>query len=192
MRNHKPKSYLRVLTLQCLAPDSGCPNGPAVLGTATFTSRDAYEAGQGSQPNITFQLLNVCKSSFRQPLAPTQRLTQPLPGHNCDVVTLRWRGPLPNPNIASGPSTQTPVVGLIVLQTKFNGYANAEPFLIQTVYSEFNSGSWLYDLGVFQPNCTSGGVTNTSSAANATKRDEHVLPGGAHRIDPKFFGGSSE
>ena len=144
-----------------------------MLGAATFTSREAYEAGQGSQPNITFQLLNVCKSSFRQPLAPTQRLTQPLPGHNCDVVTLRWRAPLPNPNTASGPSTQTPVMGLIVLQTKFNGYANAEPFLIQTVYSEFNSGDWLVNLGVFKPNCTANG---NSAAGPVGKKAKRSLP----------------
>ncbi|TKA75697.1 hypothetical protein B0A55_03175 [Friedmanniomyces simplex] len=148
--------------------DSGCPNGPAVLGAATFTSRASFEAGQGGQPNITFELLNVW--------------------HNCDVVTLRWRGPMPNPNAASAPNPQTQVIGIIVLETKFNGYANAEPFLIQTVYSEFNSGSWLYDLGVFKPNCTSG------TAANTTKRDAHVLPGGwHHRVHaPVKIGAGSE
>ncbi|KAK5702149.1 hypothetical protein LTR17_022576 [Elasticomyces elasticus] len=124
--------------------NSGCPNGPATLGVATFNSRDAFKAGQGSQPNITFEILNVW--------------------HNCDVVTLRWRGPMPNPDAASAPNPQTQVIGIIVLETKFNGYANAQPFLIQTVYSEFNSGSWLYDLGVFVPNCP-GQVAERACAA---------------------------
>lgn len=63
--------------------DGGCPNsspGPAAyipLGSATFDSRATFEAGQGGQPNITFELLNVW--------------------HNCDTVTLRWRSPNPGP-----------------------------------------------------------------------------------------------
>ncbi|KAK3113668.1 25S rRNA (adenine2142-N1)-methyltransferase [Teratosphaeriaceae sp. CCFEE 6253] len=124
--------------------NSGCPNGPATLGAATFTSRDAFKAGQGSQPNITFNLLNVW--------------------HNCNTVTLRWRGPMPNP-FPGAPDPQTPVVGLIVLETQFNGYANAQPFLIKTVYSEFNSGSWLYDLNVFKPNCTAASKRAVPAAA---------------------------
>ncbi|KAK3059566.1 25S rRNA (adenine2142-N1)-methyltransferase, partial [Teratosphaeriaceae sp. CCFEE 6253] len=38
--------------------DGGCPSGPVALGAATFDSLAAFEAGQGGQPNITFDLLN--------------------------------------------------------------------------------------------------------------------------------------
>jgi hypothetical protein len=38
--------------------NNGC-TGPQALGTATFNSLAAFEAGQGSQPNVTFNILNV-------------------------------------------------------------------------------------------------------------------------------------
>ncbi len=54
------------------------------------------------------------------------------------------------------PATQEQVTGIIVLETKANLHANApERFMIETVYSEFNSGAWLYDLGIFVPTCSS-------------------------------------
>lgn len=112
--------------------DSGCPNGPVALTTPTFTSRAAFIAGQSSQPPIPFKILNLW--------------------HNCNTVIIRWR--------ASAPGTittaQEPVTGIIVIETQPNkNKASDQPFLIQTVFSEFNSGAWLYDLGVFVPsNCT--------------------------------------
>lgn len=33
---------------------------------------------------------------------------------------------------------------------------DSEPWIINTVYSEFNSGAWLYDLGIFVPTCDAG------------------------------------
>ena len=135
--------------------DSGCPSGapagsplPFVpLGSPTFDSLAAFEAGQGSQPNVTtFKILNVW--------------------HGCKAVTLRWRATQPNPyqgapgSLPDAPpiDAQEQVTGIIVLETiSSNGEGGAtEPYLIQTVYSEFNSGAWLYDLGVFKPaNCSS-------------------------------------
>ncbi len=35
--------------------DSGCPAGPVALDSATFDSRAAFIAGQGSQPPIPFK-----------------------------------------------------------------------------------------------------------------------------------------
>ncbi|KAL1610848.1 hypothetical protein SLS60_002519 [Paraconiothyrium brasiliense] len=108
--------------------NNGCPNGPQPLGTATFSSLAAFQAGQGSQPPIPFEILKIW--------------------YNCDTVTMRWR------SVAPGfvqPEEQ--VTGIIVLETSCS--SGEEPFLIDTVYSEFNSGAWLYDLGIFKPvNCT--------------------------------------
>lgn len=70
-------------------------------------------------------------------------------------MTLRWYTPAPNPDNTTAPAVQTRVQGIIVLVTTFQIFDCPQPFLINTVYSEFNSGSWLYDLGVFKPNCTS-------------------------------------
>lgn len=35
--------------------NEGCPNGPATLGEATFSSRAEFKAGQGAQPPIPFE-----------------------------------------------------------------------------------------------------------------------------------------
>jgi len=126
--------------------DGGCPSGPQALGSATFGSRAAFEAGQGGQPNITFNILNVW--------------------HNCDTVTVRWRSPQPNPGPEpTPPAVQEQVTGIAVLNTVFNGWRAEQQFLIETIYSEFNSGAWLYDLGVFTPDCSA-----------ASKRDLSSLP----------------
>jgi len=111
--------------------NNGCPNGPATLGTPTFTSRKAFIAGQSGQPPIGFRILNLWNT--------------------CDTVIIRWKSPAPG---TVDPEQQ--VTGIIVIETKQNVQAKPiEPFLIQTVYSEFNSGAWLYDLGIFVPsNCT--------------------------------------
>jgi hypothetical protein len=76
-------------------------------------------------------------------------------GHNCDTVTLRWRSPMPNPTASQAPNPQEQVTGIIVLETRFQGFNCPQPFLISTIYSEFNSGAWLYDLEVFKPTCSS-------------------------------------
>ena len=108
--------------------NNGCLNGPQPLGSATFSSLEEFQAGQGGQPNIPFEILNVW--------------------HNCDTVTMRWRSTSPG---FVQPEEQ--VVGIVVMETVYSG--GEEPYLIDTVYSEFNSGAWLYDLGVFVPSCNS-------------------------------------
>lgn len=60
---------------------------------------------------------------------------------------LRWRSSQPG---FVEPAQQ--VTGIIVLETSYAG--GEEPYIIDTVYSEFNSGAWLYDLGIFVPQCS--------------------------------------
>ena len=103
--------------------NGGCANGPAPLGQPTFSSLAAFEAGQGSQPNIEFTILKTYNA--------------------CDAVTIRWR--------TTSPGTQF-VTGIIVAEVV--RASGPEPWLIETVYSEFNSGAWLVDLGLVQANCT--------------------------------------
>jgi hypothetical protein len=103
--------------------NNGCPDGPAKLGTPTFTSLSAFEAGQSSQPSIPFQILNIW--------------------HGCRDVALRWRSSAPG-----FVQPEQPVTGIIVLEVIPNGIFSAQPWLIKTVYSEFNSGAWLYDLNI--------------------------------------------
>ena len=135
--------------------NSGCPNGTSPLGSPTFTDRNNFEAGQDSQPNIPFEILNIW--------------------HGCGMVAMRWRSP--------NPGTVTPeqqVTGLIIMEVTFNGWTAEQRYLIQNVYSEFNSGAWLYDLGVFQPSCTAEGAatnaTSNTTASTLTKRFSSLFP----------------
>lgn len=76
-------------------------------------------------------------------------------------VVIRWR------------SAQSPeeITGNIVMETeRGNG---TQPWLISTVYSEFNSGAWLVNLGVFTPNCSANG---TSLSGPVGKRSLAALP----------------
>lgn len=107
--------------------NNGCANGPIPLGAPTFTDRASFEAGQGSQPNITFNILKTWNA--------------------CDAVAIRWR--TPNPGFVQ-PEQQ--VTGIIVAETV--RATGPEPWLIETVYSEFNSGAWLVDLDIVKTNCT--------------------------------------
>ncbi|KAK0857969.1 hypothetical protein LTR03_000535 [Friedmanniomyces endolithicus] len=99
--------------------------------------------GSGSQPDIPFEILNMWYAC-----------TGP--------VVIRWR------------SAQTPniVTGNIVMET-VRDTTGSEPWLIKTVYSEFNSGDWLVNLGVFKPNCTANG---NSAAGPVGKKAKRSLP----------------
>jgi len=82
------------------------------------------------------------KGQGSQPAIPFLQLNL---WHSCDTVTLRWMSAMTPQN----------VTGIIVLETQYQN----NTWLINTVYSEFNSGAWLVDLGVFKPtNCSAGGA----------------------------------
>ncbi|WPG98593.1 Hypothetical protein R9X50_00138600 [Acrodontium crateriforme] len=120
--------------------NSGCLNGPAVLGAPTFDTRESFEKGQGSQPSIPFTILNLW--------------------YSCEgPVVIRWR------------SDQTPeiVTGNIVMETERSNNTG-EPWLIKTVYSEFNSGAWLVNLGVFTPSNCSANTTAPTRRSPALGR----------------------
>lgn len=132
--------------------DSGCTS-PIALDDPTFSSRSAFISGQSGQPPIPWENLNVW--------------------HNCDTVIVRWR--------SSAPGTVTPeepVTGIVVLETVHNTVASQKadnPFKIKTVYSEFNSGAWLYDLGVFVPSCGNSTANSTSKRDTAGFRFGTIL-----------------
>jgi len=87
--------------------------------------------------------------------------------HTCDTVIIRWR------------SAQEPeiITGNIVMEAVPSAAGSKYPFKIQTVYSEFNSGAWLVNLGVFKPsNCSAGTQPVISQDSNIVKRDGVKLP----------------
>jgi len=95
--------------------------GPQSLTEVTFPGRDAFIAAQGSQPAIPFEQLNIW--------------------YNCDTVFLRWRTAL----------TPEFVTGIAVMETTAAPSGSEYPWLINTLYSEFNVGAWLVDIGTFTP-----------------------------------------
>ena len=108
--------------------NKGCTT-PKTLGTATFTSRAQFISGQSGQAPIPFTILQLWNT--------------------CDTVIMRWTSSSPAPH-----SPEEEVTGIIVLETVPNSQLlSSQPYLINTVYSEFNSGAWLVDLGLWSPNC---------------------------------------
>jgi hypothetical protein len=123
---------------------NSCPQGdaakPLPLLAPTFTSLEQFKIGQGQQPSINFERLNLW--------------------HTCDSVIIRWvttnTAPIPEPK---------PVVGLISMEVIPNSNSTGKPWLIDTVYSEFDAGAWLQNL-------VEAGICSTSAglptAGNAT------------------------
>ena len=108
--------------------------GPKILTEPTFNTRKEFMDGQGSQPEIPFEQLNVF--------------------HGCDSVSVRWT----TSRSAAGQATETddlPVVGIAILETVAAGPNDKYNFRIKTIYSEFNAAAWLVNLGVFVPEETS-------------------------------------
>lgn len=65
-------------------------------------------------------------------------------------------------------SNDKPVVGLIVMETMEAPAGSSNPFLIHTLYSEFDSGTWLQNLaaaGICGPSASVVGAPAPASAA---------------------------
>ncbi|KAM3423014.1 hypothetical protein BST61_g487 [Cercospora zeina] len=100
---------------------------PNGLGSVTFDSRRALMDAQLTQPNLPFLILNVW--------------------HDCTNVIARWKFDI----------QPQQVQGIAVLGTVCNEGANRrqEPYLINNIYSEFNTGAFLVFQNEFTPtqNC---------------------------------------
>jgi hypothetical protein len=131
---------------------NSCPQGdaakPLPLLAPTFTSLEQFKIGQGQQPSINFERLNLW--------------------HSCDTVIVRWMttntAPIPEPK---------PVVGLISMEVIKNTNGTGKPWLIDTVYSEFDAGAWLQNLveaGICSTNAglpTAGNATCSSATVSS-------------------------
>lgn len=106
-----------------------CPQGAAAqtlpLLAASFSNRAQFMEGQGQQPPINFEQLLI--------------------HHDCKSVTIRWKttntAPV-TPTLAS----PRPVIGIIILEVVKAPAGSQFPWLIETVYSEFDSAAWLQNL----------------------------------------------
>ncbi|KAL2395257.1 hypothetical protein ABEF93_002811 [Exophiala dermatitidis] len=87
------------------------------VGSVTFPSKQAFEAGQGSQPNVPFQLLAIDAVT-------------------CDTIALRWVVGL----------QPEPAKGITILKAE-NPKQQKDTWQIKTIYTEFNSIAWLKDIG---------------------------------------------
>ena len=131
------------------ASPAGCAN-PIPLGSPTFTSRSGFIKLQGQQPPINIRLLDVWNA--------------------CNAVAVRWRSPK-----VGSVNPEEEVTGVLVIETSANPDTSSdEPFLIETVFSEFNSGAWLYDIGNFTTSCASA---SSSSSTGSAKRSLQARPG---------------
>ncbi|KAK3707957.1 hypothetical protein LTR37_011809 [Vermiconidia calcicola] len=103
-----------------------CPQGSAAvtlpLLQPTFSSLDEFKEGQGQQAPINFEQLDI--------------------RHSCDSVTIRWK----TTNTVTTIEKVRPVVGIIVLLVEKAPAGGEYPWLINTVYSEFDAAAWLQNL----------------------------------------------
>lgn len=109
------------------------------LGTATFDSRVAFMEGQSAQPAIPWEQLNIW---FEHREMTLHISTNVCSRHTCTSVVVRWLSK------GEGQEPQQ-VTGIVVLETVNSNSS----WLIKTVYSEFNSGAWLVNIGLFEPEC---------------------------------------
>ncbi|EMC95033.1 hypothetical protein BAUCODRAFT_72601, partial [Baudoinia panamericana UAMH 10762] len=110
--------------------------------SATFDSRAKFMAGQGSQPLIPFEILNVF--------------------HGCRHVAARWK----TTRSGAGQKTEAamiPLVGNGILDL-IPADDNSLGWRVRTLYSEFNTAAWLVNLGVFKP----AGKVDYINVANTT------------------------
>lgn len=94
------------------------------LGSVTFPSKAAYIAGQGSQPAIGLDVLNIDAVT-------------------CDVIVFRWQ--------AYVGLQIDPAKGISVLYAVQSGSdsdtVGPTGWQLGTLYSEFNSAAWVVDVG---------------------------------------------
>ncbi|KAG9672168.1 hypothetical protein KCU95_g17040, partial [Aureobasidium melanogenum] len=105
------------------------------LGHLTFSSKSAFLAAQGAQPNVPFEILNLWNT--------------------CNTVIIRWlsaQTPLP----VQGISVATVVPAI---KGQGGGFGTGEKkWQIENVVAEFNSGAWLGNLGYPECGSTSGAM----------------------------------
>lgn len=129
---------------------NSCPQGDAGVSlpllAPTFSDRASFEKGQGQQPSINFKQLNIW--------------------HTCDTVIIRWE----TTNTANITDVK-PIVGLITMETCQAPSGSQYPFLIDTVYSEFDAGAWLQNLvegGICTTNAGLPPASSSSPSASST------------------------
>ncbi|KAF1818061.1 uncharacterized protein K489DRAFT_298998, partial [Dissoconium aciculare CBS 342.82] len=131
------QNYTNTLALEALTDDfvdySSAVNlirnrgneGPIKVNGVSFDGRPQFMAAQGSQPQIPFDTLNVF--------------------WGCDHVAMRWQT-LRSANGQKTERSRIPVVGNAILHTVPDN-SNSYGFRIKTLYSEFNAGAWMLNLG---------------------------------------------
>jgi len=87
------------------------------VGQVTFPNKAAFKAGQGAQPPVPISTLAI------------ESVT-------CDTIALRWLVPL----------QPEPVKGITILKAS-NAQGQKDTWQIKTIFTEFNSISWLKDIG---------------------------------------------
>lgn len=99
------------------------------MGSLTFDSKKAFLLGQGSQPKVPFNILNIWQT--------------------CDTTIIRWRSHQ-KPDHVQGVSIAV-VKPVPEGSAEDVGVGTDAKWQIKTLYAEFNSGAWFQNLG--NPQC---------------------------------------
>jgi hypothetical protein len=123
---------------------------PKNITGPTFANRQAFLDGQGSQPLIPFQILNVF--------------------HGCDSVSVRW---LTTDSAAGKPtrSATVPAIGNGIMSIVHTGDSIYNGYRIKELFSEWNTGAWLVNLGWYDPVGEVDWIVAPNATNTTTKRD---------------------
>ncbi|KAK5110972.1 hypothetical protein LTR85_000682 [Meristemomyces frigidus] len=123
---------------------------PKNITGPTFSGRQAFMDGQGSQPQIPFTKLHIF--------------------HGCDSVSMNWL----TERSAAGQKTEVaaiPVVGNVIMSVVPAEEGSQYNFRISNIWSEFNSAAWIANLGLFTP----AGPVNYLNATNVTTTAKRAI-----------------
>lgn len=106
----------------------------AQLGEPVFGSREALKAGQGVQPTVRFQIVKMW--------------------YSCEEVFIYWNM---TAGVASTDEPSEPIRGITTIEAEQAAEGSPFPWVNKRVWSEFNSGAYLVNLGLFVPKCEADG-----------------------------------
>ena len=125
--------------------------GPKSMDKPTFASRAAFIDGQGKQPQIPFTKIRVWPGCRH--VAMRWKTGKSANGHLTEVDDIVSLAEQTNTLLRSLSLTLEfqPVHGHAIIDVVPAEEGNRFNWRIKNIFSEFNSGAWLVNLGVFKP-----------------------------------------
>jgi hypothetical protein len=123
------KKYLSAASFTDISSSINFLTG-APVDAVTFPNRDAFIAGQGSQPPIGFAVLGI------------DAVTCAADNSGKGVIAFRWKATI-GANLTGGSKG----INILYVQNTGDRTRGVDGWVIETVYSEFNNANWVKEFG---------------------------------------------